>query len=64
LAFPAPKTADLELAVEAEVLAQISLLARISQLVRELAKASAENNHPSPLPRFTMSADEYLYCTL
>jgi hypothetical protein len=64
LAFPAPKTADLELAVEVEALAQISLLARISQLVREMAKASAENNYLSTRSRFTMSADEYLYCTL
>jgi hypothetical protein len=49
--------------VEAEALAQISLLARISQLVPVADKASA-NNLLSTRPFSEMLTDKYLYCTL
>jgi hypothetical protein len=48
LAFPVPKMVDLELAVEAVALVQISSLARISQLVPAMDKAS-ENKFSIPL---------------
>jgi hypothetical protein len=47
LAFPVPRMVDLELAVEADPLDRISLLARISQLVPAVDKAP-ENKFSIP----------------
>jgi hypothetical protein len=56
---------DLELAVEADPLDRISLLARISQLVMEAAKASANKFPYIPdLISEILVDDEYLYCIL
>ncbi len=65
LAFPVPRMVDLELAVEADPLDRISLLARISQLVMEAAKASANKFPYIPdLISEILVDDEYLYCIL
>jgi hypothetical protein len=56
---------DLELAVEAEPLVQISSLARISLLVMEAAKASANKFPYIPdLISEILVDDEYLYFIL
>jgi hypothetical protein len=65
LAFPVPRMVDLELAVEADPLDRISLLARISQLVMEAAKASANKFPYIPdLISEILVDDEYLYFIL